>query len=108
MHLGTTKAEMITMSVLGPKTVQDILNDLSPTEGEPVCYSIASDTSNKGNRKMIPVCVRYISVSDGVRCKLLDFYEDSDETANGIHQALMNCLKKLGTGYKTHHCLCGR
>ena len=42
---------------------------------------------------MFPVCVRYFSVSDGVQSKLLDFYEDSDETANGIHQALMTCLE---------------
>lgn len=93
MRLGRTKAEMITMNVLGPKTVRDILNDLSPSEGEPVFYSVATDASNKGNRKMFPVCVRYFSVSDGVQCKLLDFYEDNDETANGIHRALMNCLK---------------
>ena len=33
-------------------------------------------------------------MSDGVQCKLLDFYEDSDETANGLHQALMNCVEK--------------
>ena len=61
------------MNVLEPKAVQDILNDRSPTEGEPVLYSVASDASNEGNRKMFPVCVRYFSVSDGVSCKLLDF-----------------------------------
>lgn len=72
MHLGRTKAEMITMNVLGPMTVRDILNDLSLTEGEPVFYSVATDASNKGNRKMFPVCVRYFSVSDGVQSKLLD------------------------------------
>ena len=42
---------------------------------------------------MFPVCVRYFSVFDCVQSKLLDFYEDSDETANGIHQALMTCLE---------------
>ncbi|KAM3620103.1 uncharacterized protein V6R79_018367 [Siganus canaliculatus] len=94
IQLGRTKAEMITMNVLGPKTVRDILDDLSPTEGEPVYFSVATDASNKGNRKMFPVCVRYFSASEGVQCKLLDFYEDSDETANGIHQALLNCLEK--------------
>lgn len=69
MYLGRTKAEMITMNVLGPNTVRDILDDLSPTEGEPVYFSVAIDASNKGNRKMCPVCVRYFSVSDGVQCK---------------------------------------
>lgn len=94
MHLGRTKAEMITMNVLGPKSVRDILDTLSPTDGEPVYFSVATDASNKGNRKMFPVCVRYFSAVDGVQSKLLDFYEDSDETANGIHKALMNCLER--------------
>ncbi|XP_078257165.1 uncharacterized protein LOC144594484 [Rhinoraja longicauda] len=95
MSLGRTKAEMITMNVLGPNTVRNIMDDLSPTEeGEPAFFSVATDASNKGDRKMFPVCVRYFSASDGVQCKLLDFYEDSDETANGIHQALMCCLEK--------------
>lgn len=81
--MGRMKAEMITINVLGPKTVQDILNDLSPTEDKP---------ATNGNRKMFPVCVRYFSVSDEVWCKLLDFYENKNETANGIHQALMNWI----------------
>ena len=70
------------------------MDDLSPTKGEPTHFSVASDASNKGNRKMFPVCVRYFCVSDVLHCKLLDFYEDSDETANGIHHTLMNCLEK--------------
>ncbi|XP_078282406.1 uncharacterized protein LOC144608476 [Rhinoraja longicauda] len=97
MHLGRTKAKMITMNVLGPNTVRDIMDNLLPTEeGEPAYFSVASatDAPNKGDRKMLPVCVRYFSVSDGVQCKLLDFYEDSDETADGIHRALMSCLEK--------------
>ena len=49
MHSERTNAEMITMNVLEPKAVQDILNDRSPTEGEPVLYSVASDASNEGN-----------------------------------------------------------
>ena len=50
MHLGRTKAEMITMNVLGPSTVGKIVSYLSPAEGEPVYFSLASDASNKGNR----------------------------------------------------------
>lgn len=64
MQLGRTKAEMITMNVLGPSTVGEFC--ISPPEGEPVYFSLASDDSNMGNRKMFPVCVRYFSVSDGV------------------------------------------
>lgn len=74
--------------------MRNILDDLSPTKGEPVYFFIATDASNKVNRKMFPPCDRYFSVSEGLQWKLLDFYEDSDETVNGIHQALMNCLEK--------------
>ena len=77
---------MISVNVLGPSTVGKIVTYLSPAEGEPVYFSIASEASNKGNRKMFPVCMRYFCV----RC----FYEDSDETAKGIHQALTTCLEK--------------
>lgn len=94
MHFERMKAEIITMKVFGRKTVPDTLDDLSPTGGEHVHFSAATYASNERNRKMFPVCMRYFSVSDGVQCKLLDFYEDSDETANGIHQALMKCLDK--------------
>lgn len=66
MHLGKTKAEMITMNVLGPSTVREVVSYLSPAEAQPVYFSLASDAGNKGNRKMFPVCVRYFSVSDGV------------------------------------------
>ncbi len=54
IQLGPTKAEMITMNVLGPKTVRDTLDDLS--EGEPVYFSVATDASNEGNRKCF-LCV---------------------------------------------------
>lgn len=60
MHLGQMKAEMIRVNVLGPKTVRDILDDLSSTEGEPVYFSVAIDVSNKGNKKKNVSSVREI------------------------------------------------
>lgn len=41
----------ITMNVSEPKTVQNVLAVLSPTEGELVDSSIPTDASDKGNRK---------------------------------------------------------
>ena len=105
MQCGRTKAEMIAMNVLAPKTVRDILKELNPppppaaaadvcTCAAPVYFSVATDASNKGNRKMFPVCLRYFNQDDGVQSKLLDFYEDSDESASGIHNAIIECLTK--------------
>lgn len=73
--------------------MRNILDYLSPTDSEPVYFSVATDASNKGNRKIFLACVRYFSAVDGVQSKLLDFYEDSNETANGIHKALMTCIE---------------
>lgn len=89
IHMGRTKAEMIAINVLGPKTVSDILEDIS--NGKQQYFAIATDASNKGNRKMFPLCVRYFTVT-GVKCKLLDFYESCDETATGINEAITNRL----------------
>lgn len=80
MQLGKTKAEMITMNVLGPSTVGEVVSYLSPAEAEPVYFSLASDWIREPEK-----CFQY---AWGI-----DFFEDSDETANGIHQALMTCLE---------------
>lgn len=50
MHLGRTKAEMITRNVLGQKTVQDVLDIcMIPTESETLSFSVANDATNKVN-----------------------------------------------------------
>uniref|UniRef100_H3A0B7 DUF4371 domain-containing protein n=1 Tax=Latimeria chalumnae TaxID=7897 RepID=H3A0B7_LATCH len=95
MSCGRTKAELLVTNVMAPKFVRDCLQDLLPSPPEqPVYFSVATDASNKGNRKMFPMCLRYFTISDGVQCKLLDFYEDSDESASGIHRAVKNYLEK--------------
>jgi hypothetical protein len=54
---GRTKAEAIVTDVLGPKSVQQIVNDLTsdncmmPTE-----FAVGTDASNVKHRKMFPVC----------------------------------------------------
>lgn len=51
MQMGRTKAEMIAQNVLGPKTVEDILNDLHAPEGEPVNFSVAIDASKETEKR---------------------------------------------------------
>ncbi|XP_060761989.1 uncharacterized protein LOC132871654 [Neoarius graeffei] len=92
-------------SVSGSLLVNKSVKMDEPAQKKRLCsynkeWEAKSDASNKGNRKMFPVCVRYFSALDGVQSKLLDFYEDSDETANGIHQALIACLDTYGLNVK--------
>uniref|UniRef100_H2ZT52 DUF4371 domain-containing protein n=1 Tax=Latimeria chalumnae TaxID=7897 RepID=H2ZT52_LATCH len=94
MSCGRTKTALVT-NVLVSKSVRDCLWDLLPLPPEkPVYFSVATDASNKGNRKMFPMCLQYFTISDGVQGKLLDFYEDSDESTSGIHRVVKNCLEK--------------
>ena len=46
IQLVKTKVDMITVNVSEPK---DTLNDLSAPEGEPMYFSVPTDTSNKEN-----------------------------------------------------------
>jgi hypothetical protein len=47
-------------------------------------YSLASDASNHGNKKRFSIAVRYWTPKNGVENKVLDFYDDPDETSAGI------------------------
>jgi hypothetical protein len=47
-------------------------------------YSLASDASNRGNKKLFPVAFRYRTPKNGVENKVLDFYDDPVETCAGI------------------------
>ncbi|XP_015263080.1 PREDICTED: uncharacterized protein LOC107107313 [Gekko japonicus] len=82
MSCGRTKATSIAESVLAPKSRELLLKDL---EVAPF-FSIASDASNKRNKKFFPVTVRYFSVTEGIKHGLLDFYNEltSDSIATRI------------------------
>lgn len=81
MSLGRTKAEALVKDILAPKAVGEVLNVL--TSG-PVPFSIQTDASNKGNRKMFPLAVQFFRPESGITNKMLDFIENADESAAGI------------------------
>lgn len=62
-----------------------------PAKGESVKFSVANSASNKENRKVFPVCVHFLCLT--VQCNLLDFYEDSVETADRIYKSLTSYLE---------------
>lgn len=88
---GRTKAEAIVANVLAPYSQELIVNDLSKNYAY---FSLSSDASNKGNTKLFPVVLRYFQPSVGVVTRLLDFYEDSDETAAAISEKIVDVVQK--------------
>lgn len=84
---GRTKASAITRNVLGPYSQEKLISDLKESH----YFSVGSDASNVGNVKTFPYAVQYFDSKKGICQKLLDFYEDADETSLDIFQ----CLKKI-------------
>ncbi|KAM4722874.1 uncharacterized protein WCC33_009052 [Rhinophrynus dorsalis] len=63
-------------------------------------YAIATDASNKGNRKFFPLAVRFFSATSGIKDRLLDFYEEPDESSESMSTHLMNILSSLNLDIK--------
>ncbi|XP_036973568.1 uncharacterized protein LOC119030243 [Acanthopagrus latus] len=59
-------------------------------------FSVASDASNHGTTKLFPLSVRYWTPELGVQTKVLDFYEDNDETSAAINYQIVTKLKESG------------
>lgn len=87
MTCGRTKASAITRNVLGPYSREKLISELK----EFYYFSVGSDASNVGNIKTFPYAVQYFNNKKGICQKLLDFYEDANETSLDIYQ----CLKKI-------------
>lgn len=61
-------------------------------------FSVASDASNHGTTKLFPLSVRYWMPDLGVQTKVLDFYDDSDETFAAIHNQIVTKLEETRLG----------
>uniref|UniRef100_H3AJV7 HAT C-terminal dimerisation domain-containing protein n=1 Tax=Latimeria chalumnae TaxID=7897 RepID=H3AJV7_LATCH len=94
---GRMEAETLVKSVLTPLSLE-FLHELRKSE-DPY-FSISTDASNKGNVKMYP-----ITLEQGLQDKLLDFYEDSDETANGITSTVKLSSYKLTLEKVSSYCV---
>ena len=91
VHCGRTKAEAIVENVLAPHSLKIVLDELHD-----VAFAVATDASNHGNHKMFPVAVQYYHCTKGIHNKLIDFYEDPDETAEAVSQKLIDVIGKHG------------
>nr|XP_012606182.1 uncharacterized protein LOC105863530 isoform X1 [Microcebus murinus] len=91
MSCGRTKGEILITDVLAPYSVELILSDLTNDHG---FYSISSNVLNHGNKKVFPLALRYFDLKNGVSNRLLDFYEDFNETSENIKQKIVDILSK--------------
>nr|XP_055037244.1 uncharacterized protein LOC129424964 [Misgurnus anguillicaudatus] len=107
MACGRTKAEAIVTDVLAPASVEDCLKVLrrplneqreATTKAHTPFFSVASDASSHGTTKLFPLSVRYWTPDLGVQMKVLDFYDDSDETSAAIHNQIVTKLEENGLG----------
>lgn len=74
IHCGKTKAAAFVENILGPKSVEMVLEDLKPTNGNCRYFSISMDASNRGNEKLFPLVVTYFMPTTGIQNKLIDFF----------------------------------
>lgn len=65
-----TKVEAIVQNLLEPKVEENIVNALQNNS----YFSVATDTFNKGNRKLYLIVVQYFYQLTGCQIKLLDFF----------------------------------
>lgn len=90
-QLGRTKMEALVNEVLGPYALQTLLNDLNAPD---LYFCLQTDASNRKNIKLFPLVVQYFDIENGIQNKLLDFYENCDESANGMFDAINKSLSQ--------------
>ncbi|XP_047517164.1 uncharacterized protein LOC125057485 [Pieris napi] len=88
IRLGRTKMEALVIEVLGPYSVESVINDLH----DDVFFCLQTDASNKKNIKLFPLVVQYFSINEGIQNKLIDFYENSNESADGMLEAIKKSM----------------
>lgn len=72
MSFGRTKAEAVVTDVLSPKAIEEVIKKLK-SGATPLPFSLHTDASNKGNRKMFPLALQFFTPEAGVVNKILDF-----------------------------------
>lgn len=98
LHCGRTKAASITKNVLLPDCVnlcKEYLLGKFLNYNNVLYYTLATDASNKGNKKMFPVILYFFHPKTGLNTKLIDFIEQSDESSSAIAESLYKALNDV-------------
>ena len=93
LRLGRTKQEKIAENVLLPYSIEMVTDKLKNNQP----YSLSTDASNKKYKKMFPVCVTYYDPASarGIQNKMIDLFQDSNESAEAIYNNIISSLEKL-------------
>lgn len=91
IHLGRTKMEALVTEVLGPYSLQIVIDAINRDN---LFYCLQTDASNKKNIKLFPLVIQYFTAKNGIENKLLDFYENSNESADGMFEAIQKSLEQ--------------
>lgn len=85
VKLGRTKAEAIAQNVLAPYALETVLNSINRVSSSlpPLPFNIATDASNKGNRKLFPVTIRYFDINkeEPIVDAIIDLVEHPGKTS---------------------------
>lgn len=98
------KSEAIVTGVLAPHIIQKVVNSIKS-----ISFAIMIDASNhaNGNRKMFSIIIRYFNIeSMQVQVKLLDFVENSQESAESIFKLIKTCLINNKLQFSQLACFC--
>ena len=94
----------IVTNVLVPVSVEKCIRELTfpilagDKHKHPPFFSVASDASNHGSVELFPLALRYWTPELGLQTNVVDFYEDSDEASESIHNQITNKLRENGDG----------
>ena len=66
----------------------------------PLFLGIQTDASNHKNMKMLAACVQYFSLEHGTVTYIIDFFENADESADGMFTYLKNTMDSLQLDWK--------
>uniref|UniRef100_A0A3B1JNJ2 DUF4371 domain-containing protein n=1 Tax=Astyanax mexicanus TaxID=7994 RepID=A0A3B1JNJ2_ASTMX len=91
MSCGRTKAASLVTDVLAPASVESC-----DKKAHTPFFSVASDASNHGTTKTLPTVFEILDTKAGLKSKILDFYEDSHESAATIHCQITSKLEENG------------
>lgn len=58
--------------------------------------AIGTDTSNRGNIKMLPIVVRYFSSTEGIQNKMIDLFELGQETGKAVFGKVKSIVESYG------------
>lgn len=91
IQLGRTKQAPIVENVLGPYALKQALTHIKDKSD---FFALQIDASNRKNVKLFPLVIQYFDTKAGIQQKLLDFYENPDESADGMFTAVKDSLTR--------------